>query len=64
MIDYLIAHKSWEWLFSGIGVVVVSGLMGLFFRKKQPPPTTTLNQTVNGSHNHTAQAGGDITESE
>ena len=54
MIDYFINNK--EWLFSGIGVLVISTIITLVFKKK---PFQSLTQT-SGSNSTNIQASGNI----
>lgn len=45
-----------EWLFSGIGVLIISAIIGLIFRNKN-----NINQTQKAGKNSTSyQAAGDI----
>lgn len=46
-----------EWLFSGIGVLVLSAIMGLIFRKKSA--SKQIQKSGNNSTNY--QAAGNIT---
>ena len=54
MLDFFIKNK--EWLFSGIGVLIISTIMTLLFKKK---PVQSLNQS-SGDNSTNIQASGNI----
>lgn len=54
MLDFFIKNK--EWLFSGIGVLIISTIMTLLFKKKS---VQSLNQ-VSGNNSTNIQASGNI----
>ncbi|HGH7180305.1 TPA: hypothetical protein ACJMKL_002486 [Bacillus luti] len=51
--EWIIQNK--EWLFSGIGVVIITGIIGLVFKNKTP------NQSItSGENSHNYQSGNDL----
>lgn len=47
-----------EWIFSGIGVFVITGIISLFIRKKNNGKSIKMKQR-SGSHSSNIQIGGD-----
>lgn len=56
LLDWIINNK--EWLFSGIGVVVLGGIAALIRRRKST--STPLQKQKSGHHSSSVQIGGDI----
>ena len=56
MIDWLIANK--EWVFSGIGVALVSIAFGFFSKKKKE--SESYETTLINDGNHNIQIGGSV----
>ena len=51
--------RNIEWIFSGIGVALIGGVIGICKKKKNKRKTKEINQIIyKGSNNN--QAGGDI----
>lgn len=51
--EWVIQNK--EWLFSGIGVVIITGIIRLVFKNKIP------NQSItSGENSHNYQSGNDL----
>lgn len=50
--------ESIPWIFSGVGVALLAGILGLFFRRRSPPETPTGSVSANSSN--VLQAGRDI----
>ena len=55
IITFLIDHK--EWLFSGVGIVTITSIFRMIFRKKHTESNQKI-QAGNGSTN--IQSGGDV----
>jgi plastocyanin domain-containing protein len=51
--QWLLTNK--EWIFSGIGVSIIGGLVSWFFRNKQPSQSQK-----SGNHSENYQSGGNI----
>lgn len=47
-----------EWLFSGIGAVLLGGIVTMFTKKKGNSPTQKINSGKNSTN---IQGGGDVT---
>jgi hypothetical protein len=55
MMDWLWINR--QWVFSGVGVAVVAGVIGLFWRRRS---TGFVQKERSGSHSTNIQAGRDI----
>lgn len=55
IITFIIDNK--EWLFSGVGIVVITLICRFFFKKRQAAPAQSI-QSGDGSTN--IQSGGDV----
>jgi hypothetical protein len=57
--QWIIENK--EWLFSGIGITIVSWVLSKVFKKKNTKPNKTVMKQTSGHSSTNIQASGDIT---
>ena len=50
MIEYIIENK--EWIFSGIGVLIITAIWGLFYKRKNKNENVSK---ISGNHNVVSQ---------
>jgi hypothetical protein len=53
----VINDKPWEWLFSGVGIVVVAWVARLIFKKSNASPNNTIHSGKNSTN---VIAGGNV----